>query len=222
VIRLLLEPPRFECETAQDAADLARLMGIKAATAPEFSVCTPLSVGPVTVKAPTVTATSAGHPQGRMKPTGRSKPCKKCKRPFPIVDRTDCAAVYCKACRPKPVGMHARGADAKAAAKSRPVKVSTATVRACAAKGCSTMFEAVRPEIVHCEEHRLGVGQNRESVGKPIAVKAPIPEAGKPSGGPLTFPVVTCQNPQCGASVPRFETIDGLCLDCAPMRRKAS
>ena len=150
VIRLLLDPPRFECDTADEAAVLARLLGIRPpAPVPVVPIA---AVGPKPAMRPATKFAS----RGPMKPTGHEKPCKKCGKAFPVLDRSDCPSVYCRACRPVQVP------------RKNP--------------------------------------------------KAPTPAAGQPSVTRETgFPVVSCRNRTCGASVPSFETIDGLCLECAPM-----
>lgn len=148
MIRLLLDPPRFECETAQDAADLARLMGIKATAAPEFSVYSPLSIEPMTV----TTSNVSVHPQGRMKPTGNKKTCKTCGREFPIVDRTDCAAVYCKACRPPQIPRKNPKPPVPAAGRGPrlPIKPSEPKAKCRTCGDTMRAFEQINGECLDC------------------------------------------------------------------------
>lgn len=162
MIRLLLDPPRFECDEPGEAAVLAGLMGIKAVSAPPVIVREPIaSVPPKPSPAPAPKPVSRFASRGPMTPTGSSKTCKKCGASFPVLDRTDCPSVYCRACRPVQVP------------RKNP--------------------------------------------------KAPIPAAGKLGVRKHADPVV-CRGRDCGASVPEFESIDGLCLQCAPMaaRKRAS
>lgn len=110
MILLLLDPPRFECETAGEAATLARLMGITAVPAPPVIVRSPIA--PDTAKAParptagqilhaaTPKPVSRFAGRGPMEPTGKTKSCKTCGKPFPILDHSDCPSVYCRGCRP--------------------------------------------------------------------------------------------------------------------------
>lgn len=105
MIRLFLTPPHFECDSPEDASALAKLMGI----VPAQVVC---STSPkpsrraVEIVAPPGEDETARpfRPARRsgMEPTGKTKECKKCGDEFPVLDRTDCPSVYCRACRPAP------------------------------------------------------------------------------------------------------------------------
>jgi hypothetical protein len=225
VIRLLLDPTRFECETADEAAALAGLFGIRVNdTAPSVDVAPP----PVNDQHRPVNKLSAGQilsaagarPRGAMAPTGHEKTCKKCGASFPVLDRTDCPSVYCRACRPKPPKRGARAAAAKTkSAASRGSSASVpatakAPIRGCAKAGCLELFEATHPGMVHCEKHRLGMGQNREQAGRPVILR-PVPAAGQMGTEPVDLPVGSCT--ACGASVPTFELIDEKCRECTPV-----
>jgi hypothetical protein len=184
VIRLLLDPPHFECDEPGEAAVLAELLGIKAVPVPPVIVREPIAT-PTLTSAAVVgkkhgwnapghtspeefeaakktfakTGVLVARAKGQMAPTGHSKTCKKCGASFPILDRTDCPSVYCRACRPAP---------------NKPRKP------------------------------RLPV---------PAAMKAARPTAQaqvRKHADP-----VSCS--RCGASVPEFESINGECLECAPM-----
>lgn len=146
MIRLLLDPPLFaECETAEEAATLVKLMGLGPVT---VATERPRLVIPVV---PPI-APPVRHPKGRMEPTGKTKPCKKCGKAFPVLDRSDCPSVYCRDCRP-------------------------------------TQLPRKNP-------------------------KPPIPVAGRLVARKHAEPV-SCRS--CGASVPEFESINGECLQCAPI-----
>lgn len=153
MIRLLLDPPRFECETADEAAVLARLLGIR--TTEHVAIAAPIQTLP-TKTAPRPVSKFAGR--GPMQPTGHSKPCKKCGAEFPVLDRTDCPSVYCRACRPAPP--------------------------------------------------------------KPRKPRLPVPAAMKATHVRKHADPVSCS--RCGASVPEFESINGECLQCAPMGARKS
>ena len=135
MIRLLLDPPQFECETAEDAATLARLFGF---------IREPVVVMPA--------RESLGHPQGRMKPTGNAKTCKTCKRPFPIIDRTDCAAVYCKACRPPQLPRKNPKAPVPAAGRTPrlPIKPSEPKAKCRTCGDTMRAFEQINGECLDC------------------------------------------------------------------------
>lgn len=164
MIVLLLDPPRFECATADEAAALAKLMGIGPAPVVLGSCSTVTTERPKLV-IPIVPPLAAPvrRAKGRMRPTGKLKTCKKCGGDFPVADRSDCAAAYCRACRPAP------------APRRKP---------------------------------RLPM---------PAAVK-PAKATAKP--GRNHAEPVSCST--CGASVPEFESIDGECLQCAPLVRRKS
>lgn len=153
MIRLLLDPPRFECETADEAAALAKLMGIGPAPV-VYGSCSTVTTERPKLVIPVVppVAPPVRHPKGRMEPTGKTKPCKKCGKAFPVLDRSDCPSVYCRNCRP-------------------------------------TQLPRKNP-------------------------KPPIPVAGRLVARKHAEPV-SCRS--CGASVPEFESINGECLQCAPI-----
>lgn len=122
MIRLLLDPPCFECETATDAAALAKLLGIvveRIETGPArpasarhaLSIVSPPdedetgrtvneTPGFVNAKPSPV---NAPKPRAGMKPRGKKKTCKKCGVSFPVLTRSDCASVYCPIDRPAPI-----------------------------------------------------------------------------------------------------------------------
>lgn len=167
MIRLLLDPPRFECESARDAAELARLMDIGAvpakpmATPPLAPRATRHSIALAPVAAPAASHVPCKLPAAKpIKPTGHTKTCKTCGKKFPVLDRSDCPSVYCRTCLPV-----------------------------------------------------LSPRKNP---------KAPVPAAGRPGAAQRHADPIACVT--CGASVPEFESINGQCLQCAPLaaRKRAS
>lgn len=231
MIRISIEAPLLlECATVDEAIAALRSLSAlptRAADSRPAAVNTPAhrvnaSAGSVSARPAPPAIETARVRQGQMKPTGKTKRCKRCRAAFPVLDRTDCAAVLCKACRPKPARRGPRTSIPRPAPKAPPAAGLPA--RRCEAKGCLVVFAPERPDIVHCHVHRLGPGQNRGAAGKPVLVK-PVPAAAQPSSSePVGFQMVTCRGRDCGASVPVFESIDGLCLQCAPIgaRKRAS
>lgn len=152
MIRLLLRPPHFECDTPAEAAKLARIIRVSS-------------------DRPMIEVADAG--------SSKTKRCAKCKAHFSTVAPKDRASSLCPGCRPKP-------ARRKAAA-AHPSSGVRLPGRCLAEKPAA----------------------------RPVAVTTP-----KPEPGPAHFEMVTCRARNCGASVPEFESIDGLCLECAPMARR--
>lgn len=101
MIRLLLRPPHFQCDSPAEAAKLARIIRISS-DAPLIEV---------------VDGESA-----------KTKRCAKCKTTFSTVAHADRASRFCKSCRPKPARWAAKRAPRlrKSAAPSVPAPVTVA------------------------------------------------------------------------------------------------
>jgi hypothetical protein len=173
VIRLLLDPPRFECETATDAASLAKLMGVVVErleagrlvqTRSALSIVSPpdedetgrtVSAASVPVNEKPVSV-NAPRPRGRMKPTGKTKTCKTCGLSFPVVSRGDCASVYCVAHRPMPIPRKSPKPVTPAAGRLTrvprvPSQAHTTGPESCTACGATVpQFELINGECLQC------------------------------------------------------------------------
>ena len=87
-----------------------------------------------------------------MVPTGKLKTCKKCGGDFPVADRTDCAALLCRACRPAPAKRKPRLPKAAPAPAPAPVKAKKdAGPKSCATCGATVPeFELINGECLQC------------------------------------------------------------------------
>lgn len=201
MIRLLLDPPRFECETAIDAFSLAGLFGIGVSV--HVNVAAPI----VNVPAPIVNAApTPAEPAPVATASANTAACRLCGQPFTRLT----AALYCPTCRPR------KPKNARHAPKP------SAPPTPCVKPGCKVTFSPERSGIVHCPEHRLGPGQKRASAGKPVPVKPPVPAAGMPTRVPIhpDEPTAPCRT--CGDVTRAHELINGECLDCAPLAARKS
>lgn len=152
MIRLLLRPPHFQCDTPAEAAKLARIIRISS-DAPLIEV---------------VDSDSA-----------KTKKCVRCGKSFSTVAHADRSSSSCRDCRPPRPG-----------------------------------WKKPRKPI----ERKPRVAKERA-----VPVRATAPASVAPRGAAFVSKhgPVSCRD--CGATVPEFESINGLCLQCAPMgERKAS
>lgn len=151
MIRLLLDPPRFECETATDAAALAKLLGIvveRIETARPSVARQALAI--VTPPDEDETGRSIVAPRAAMKPTGKTKTCKTCGKAFPVVTRGDCASVYCLTHRPVPIPPKKPKPVTPAAGKLGATRKHADPV-SCKQCGASVPeFEAINGECLQC------------------------------------------------------------------------
>lgn len=159
MIRLLLDPPRFECETATDAASLAKLMGIvvermdaprPAPARQALAIVTPPD------EDETGRPTTAPAPRAAMKPSGKTKTCKSCGESFPVITRGDCASVYCLTHRPAPIPRKSPKPVTPAAGRMTrvprvPTGHHTTGPESCTACGATVpQFELINGECLQC------------------------------------------------------------------------
>lgn len=156
MIRLLLDPPRFECETATDAAALAKLMGIVVERIePARTVPTRAALSIVTPpdEDETGRTVNAPAPRATMKPSGKAKTCKKCGVAFPVISRSDCASVYCPTHRPAPIPKKNPKPVTPAAGRMTRVPVAKHTTgpESCTTCGVTVpQFELINGECLQC------------------------------------------------------------------------
>ncbi len=141
MFRLTLQGVTVECDTVDEAfalTGLARPAGSFPRT-PEPQAPAHLARKP-TAHAPL--------PQGQMSPTGKTKACRQCKKKFPVLSRSDCAATRCQVCRGEaaptpavkatPAEQVANKAAAKAMLGRPPIRPDEPT------KACSVCGDKVR------------------------------------------------------------------------------
>lgn len=140
MFRLTLQGITVECDTVDEAfalTGLARPAG-EFPRVPEPSKPAHLTHHP---------AKHAPLPQGQMSPTGKTKPCRQCRKKFPVLTRRDCAATRCPSCRGEAVApkLPVDRAAAKALLARPPIK-PTETTKPCAVCGDKTRAADLDPD----------------------------------------------------------------------------